>query len=218
MQPVRDARAVLAGGEDHQEAPGRQGDVREGPWPGIGRVVGEVPACQRDVLVRHVLELDPVLVVALLVAEDLLVVGHHLRQDHTPGPGRRQEFIVDARGGVERVGRVGEIPDAGVGSPADRRGPHGQVRQREHIHVAAQLADRGGRQSVHPQIGGIDSLDRFAEVHLELGEAEDEPRFREECLDHGRHGFHVGPSSPRREAVQAEGQQDQQAADGSHRG
>ena len=90
MEAVGDAGSVFAGGEHHQEPPGRKRDVGEGPGPWVRGVIGQVPSRQLDVLIGDVLEFNPVFVIALFVSKGLLVVWDHLRQNDSPGSRRRQ--------------------------------------------------------------------------------------------------------------------------------
>ena len=217
VQAVGDARAVLARGEHHQESPRRQRDLGESPGVWIHGVIAQVPSRQGDVLVGHVLEFDPVLVVPLFIPEGLLVVGHHLRQDHSPGARRRQQRVFDGSRARKPVRDVGQIADVGFGGPGQCGGSPGRFRYREPIDIRAHLADRSGGQTVDAEVGRIDSLNRFDEMDLDLGEAEDEARFGEQRFDRRGDRLGVGQTAAPQEAQQGKAEVNEQTSEGTHR-
>jgi hypothetical protein len=56
------------------------------------------------------------------------------------------------------------------------------------------------------EVSGIDSLNRFAEVHLDLGKAEDKARFGEDRFDRRRNRFRVSQTPERQQTEQGKAQ------------
>jgi hypothetical protein len=88
---------ILAGGKDHK-IPIRQKELLgKTPLRQILGIVGEVPAPQIDGLGAGIVDLDPVLLVPILIIQAPLIRGHELADAQTglsPGngtPGQHQE-------------------------------------------------------------------------------------------------------------------------------
>ena len=206
MEAVGDAGSVFARSEHHQETPGRKCDVGEGPGPWVRGVIGQVPSRQLDVLIGDVLEFNPVFVIALLVSKGLLVVRDHLRQNDSSGSRRREQLILDGLGSGETVGDVRQIADIGVTGPGERRGAEGELWEREHVNIGAHRSHGGRRKAVDSKVSSIDSLNRFAEMHLDLGKAEDEAGFWKDRLERRWNYFGVGQTSSCQQAEQGKTQ------------
>jgi hypothetical protein len=101
-------------------------------------------------------------------------------------------LILDGLGSGETVGNVRQIPDIGVTGPGERRGAERELWEREHVNIGAHWSHGGRRKSIDSKVSSIDALNRFAEMHFDLGEAENKARFWKDCLDRRWNHFGVG--------------------------
>ena len=115
-------------------------------------------------------------------------------------------MILDGLGSGETVGDVRQISDIGVTGPGERRGAEGELWEREHVNIGAHRSHGGRRKAVDSKVSSIDSLNRFAEMHFDLGEAENKARFRKDCLERRRNHFGVGQTPGRQQAEQGKTQ------------
>ena len=90
-----DGAPALAGGEDHPILPGRQGCLRQRPEARDGRVVAERPAGQMDRFGPVVVDLDPILRLAVLVEE--------AARSQVGGEDLGDAQIVGGQGGIQGV-------------------------------------------------------------------------------------------------------------------
>ena len=67
------------------------------------------------------------------------------------------------------------------------------------------------------EVGRIDSLNRFAEMDLDLGEAEDEARFGEQRFDRRGDRLGVGQTAAPQEAQQGKTEVNEETSEGAHR-
>ena len=126
-------------------------------------------------------------------------------------------MILDGLGSGDTVGDGRQISDIGVTGPGERRGAEGELWEREHIDVGAHRSHCGRRKAIDTKVSSIDSLNRFAEMHLDLGEAENKAGFREDRLERRRNRFGVGQTLGRQQAEQGKTEQNKKSAGGTHR-
>ena len=115
-------------------------------------------------------------------------------------------MILDGLGSGKTVGDVRQIPDIGVTGPGERRGAEGELWEREHVNIGAHRSHGGRRKAIDSKVSSIDSLNRFAEMHLDLGKAEDKAGFGEYRLDCRRNHFGVGQTPSCQQAEQGKTQ------------
>ena len=115
-------------------------------------------------------------------------------------------MILDGLGSGKTVGDVRQISNIGVTGPGERRGAEGELWEREHVDIGAHRSDCGGRKAVDTKVSSIDSLNRFAEMHLHLGKAEDEAGFWKDRLERRWNYFDVGQTPSCQQAEQGKTQ------------
>ena len=74
--------AILARGEDHLERPGVEIGRGEPPLGQVLGIVGQIPALQVHAFGAGIVNLDPVLIRAVLIGQRVCVGGHEFGNDH----------------------------------------------------------------------------------------------------------------------------------------
>ena len=77
--------AVLGAGEDDEVGPGIEDDVGESPLRGVGGVVGEMVAVEKDDFRSGIVNLDPVGSGAVFIEESTVIDGEEFRDDGFAG-------------------------------------------------------------------------------------------------------------------------------------
>jgi hypothetical protein len=160
---------VFVGSPHQQITPWAQKDGRETPGVELEFGIREETAfeVQRDGTI--IVELDPILVSAVLIPDPRFVIGDELIN---------ADFIVGQVGieivtpGIsdQGVGGFGQVDNAISGCPRNSHRPCGRLCDGEQVLIWRHLVDLSGRDVVNQQIGGIHACHRFIEKDFDTAQ------------------------------------------------
>src|SRR5439155_19995468 len=131
VQPIRRGRraSIFARCEQHKELPYPKVCRRKHPFPRISRIIGQRPSPKIDPARPAILNLDPVLRLAVLILPSARIRREEFVDAHVRKPGGLVQSVTP-RASCESVRRAREIPNLVIARPSDL---HRSLRRRRKL-------------------------------------------------------------------------------------